>query len=280
MTGILDRSDTLIHRGGKKYRLTSTSLKVVMLSFYLSGPGVIIDETHLSTIRYAEKANPWFSGSHEDRRWGGRYPGSPRQGTGSPRSIAFKTTAIQVRGSLFAFRKPTDCTMRKNSPRLSDSDALPVANFFRFSLNPMVSCKLRLGLIVAGKIERLAVNRNRVKRILREVFRERQQEWAGLDVVMRLRCRVGPNDTLADDGGSRKAHDSIAAMSRIIIGFIKLYQYCLSPFFGASCRFSPSCSHYACEALARHGVMRGVSPEHMADPALQSMGSWRHDPVP
>jgi ribonuclease P protein component len=54
----------------------------------------------------------------------------------------------------------------------------------------------RLGLIVAGKIERLAVNRNRVKRILREVFRERQQEWAGLDVVMRLRCRVGPNDTL------------------------------------------------------------------------------------
>ncbi|HET7061962.1 MAG TPA: membrane protein insertion efficiency factor YidD [Nitrosospira sp.] len=46
-------------------------------------------------------------------------------------------------------------------------------------------------------------------------------------------------------------------MSQIIIGFIKLYQYCLSPFLGPSCRFSPSCSHYACEALARHGAMRG-----------------------
>jgi ribonuclease P protein component len=53
----------------------------------------------------------------------------------------------------------------------------------------------RLGLIVAGKIERLAVSRNRVKRILREVFRERQQELAGLDVVVRLRSRVSPNNT-------------------------------------------------------------------------------------
>jgi len=142
VTGILDRSDTLIHRGGKKYRLTSTCLKSCNAEFLFISPRGNHHETHLSTIRYAEKANPWFPGTHEDRRWGGRYPGSPRQGTGSPRSIAFKTTAIQVRGSLFAFRKLTDCTIRKNSPRLSDSDAPPVANYFRFSLNPMVSCKL------------------------------------------------------------------------------------------------------------------------------------------
>jgi ribonuclease P protein component len=53
----------------------------------------------------------------------------------------------------------------------------------------------RLGLIVAGKIERLAVNRNRVRRILREVFRARQQELAGVDIVVRLRCRISPNNT-------------------------------------------------------------------------------------
>ncbi|MDE2366583.1 MAG: ribonuclease P protein component [Betaproteobacteria bacterium] len=52
----------------------------------------------------------------------------------------------------------------------------------------------RLGLIVAGKIERLAVGRNRVKRVLREVFRARQQELAGLDVVVRLRCRIDPDE--------------------------------------------------------------------------------------
>ncbi|HEX7234090.1 MAG TPA: ribonuclease P protein component [Nitrosospira sp.] len=48
----------------------------------------------------------------------------------------------------------------------------------------------RLGLIIAGKVERLAVNRNRAKRLLREIFRTRQQELAGLDLVVRLRCRV------------------------------------------------------------------------------------------
>jgi ribonuclease P protein component len=53
----------------------------------------------------------------------------------------------------------------------------------------------RLGLIVAGKVERLAVRRNRAKRIMREAFRERQKEWAGLDMVVRLRCRIGSDDT-------------------------------------------------------------------------------------
>ncbi|WP_256327776.1 ribonuclease P protein component [Nitrosospira sp. Nl5] len=54
----------------------------------------------------------------------------------------------------------------------------------------------RLGLIVAGKVERLAVNRNRAKRLLREVFRARQQDLAGLDLVIRLRCQVSPGSAV------------------------------------------------------------------------------------
>lgn len=50
----------------------------------------------------------------------------------------------------------------------------------------------RLGLVVASKIERLAVNRNKVKRVLREVFRARQRNLTGLDLVVRLRCAVDP----------------------------------------------------------------------------------------
>jgi ribonuclease P protein component len=52
----------------------------------------------------------------------------------------------------------------------------------------------RLGLIVAKKKERLAVNRNRVKRLIREVFRARQPEIRGLDLVVRLRSRVSKNN--------------------------------------------------------------------------------------
>jgi len=53
----------------------------------------------------------------------------------------------------------------------------------------------RLGLIVAGKIERLAVRRNRAKRLLREAFRARTQELAGLDLVVRVRGRLGQSDS-------------------------------------------------------------------------------------
>jgi putative membrane protein insertion efficiency factor len=39
---------------------------------------------------------------------------------------------------------------------------------------------------------------------------------------------------------------------------IRGYQFTLSPFIGNQCRFHPTCSHYALDALAQHGVMRGV----------------------
>ena len=42
-----------------------------------------------------------------------------------------------------------------------------------------------------------------------------------------------------------------------LMGVIRLYQLCISPFLGHCCRFYPSCSDYALEALAKRGVWRG-----------------------
>lgn len=42
-----------------------------------------------------------------------------------------------------------------------------------------------------------------------------------------------------------------------LIFFIRLYQFCLSPFLGASCRFYPTCSQYCIEALYTYGVLKG-----------------------
>jgi putative membrane protein insertion efficiency factor len=39
---------------------------------------------------------------------------------------------------------------------------------------------------------------------------------------------------------------------------IELYRYCLSPLLGENCRFYPSCSQYALEALEEHGLIRGL----------------------
>jgi len=46
-------------------------------------------------------------------------------------------------------------------------------------------------------------------------------------------------------------------LSRTMISVVKAYRYFLSPFFGQHCRFHPSCSAYAIEAVERHGVVRG-----------------------
>ena len=46
-------------------------------------------------------------------------------------------------------------------------------------------------------------------------------------------------------------------MGRIFIFLIRCYQYLISPMLGPHCRFHPSCSQYAVEAIARYGLPRG-----------------------
>ena len=46
-------------------------------------------------------------------------------------------------------------------------------------------------------------------------------------------------------------------MTRLAIGLVRLYQLLLSPLSGASCKYHPSCSRYAIDALRRYGFLRG-----------------------
>ena len=45
--------------------------------------------------------------------------------------------------------------------------------------------------------------------------------------------------------------------SRVLAAPIRFYRYFLSPWLGSACRFEPTCSRYALDALDRHGAARG-----------------------
>ena len=47
-------------------------------------------------------------------------------------------------------------------------------------------------------------------------------------------------------------------MQKILVTLLKGYQYLVSPWFGQTCRFYPSCSCYAIEAVEKRGVLMGL----------------------
>jgi putative membrane protein insertion efficiency factor len=49
------------------------------------------------------------------------------------------------------------------------------------------------------------------------------------------------------------------ALTGLLLGLIQLYRWFLSPFIGRQCRFQPTCSVYAQDALKQYGVIKGVT---------------------
>ncbi|MCX7152406.1 MAG: membrane protein insertion efficiency factor YidD [Proteobacteria bacterium] len=47
-------------------------------------------------------------------------------------------------------------------------------------------------------------------------------------------------------------------LTKFLVLLIRAYQYTISPMLGNRCRFAPSCSAYAEEAIVRYGLARGV----------------------
>jgi putative membrane protein insertion efficiency factor len=66
----------------------------------------------------------------------------------------------------------------------------------------------------------------------------------------------------------------------LLIAPIRLYQWTVSPLLGVNCRFAPSCSEYAAEAIATHGPLRGLWLALRRVSRFHPWGGSGYDPVP
>jgi putative membrane protein insertion efficiency factor len=69
-------------------------------------------------------------------------------------------------------------------------------------------------------------------------------------------------------------------MNKLLVFLVRIYRLAISPLLGRSCRFHPSCSEYAIEAIERHGSCKG---SWLAVRRISRCHPWNaggYDPVP
>ena len=70
------------------------------------------------------------------------------------------------------------------------------------------------------------------------------------------------------------------ALARPLIWLVKAYRIAISPWLGLNCRYQPTCSSYAIEALQVHGVLRGSWLAAKRIGRCHPWGGSGYDPVP
>jgi uncharacterized protein len=79
---------------------------------------------------------------------------------------------------------------------------------------------------------------------------------------------------------SEARHGEEQVVSLLLRGLIRAYQLLLSPLLPPSCRYLPSCSNYAAEAIATHGALRGSWLALARLLRCHPWGGSGYDPVP
>ena len=76
----------------------------------------------------------------------------------------------------------------------------------------------------------------------------------------------------------RSGFKRVAAFPLLVL--VQFYRYCISPFMPPSCRFTPTCSQYAVEALRKYGPLKGSWLTLRRLARCHPWGGSGYDPVP
>ncbi len=130
-----------------------------------------------------------------------------------------------------------------------------------------VAARTRLGISVPRRVG-VAVERNRVRRRIREIFRRSRSLFgSATGAGRRQRPALGGSGVLPGalrglrggrHAGAVAAAAAMNAGARCAVAVLDFYKRFLSPLLPRACRFEPTCSIYAREAIARHGLGRGA----------------------
>lgn len=66
----------------------------------------------------------------------------------------------------------------------------------------------------------------------------------------------------------------------LFLGIIRVYQKVISPFLGANCRYTPTCSEYGTEAIKKYGPFKGGRMALKRIASCHPWGKSGYDPVP
>jgi len=69
-------------------------------------------------------------------------------------------------------------------------------------------------------------------------------------------------------------------MRSLLLLLVRVYQFTLRPLLGAHCRFYPSCSEYASDAIERHGALKGLALTLRRIARCHPYHPGGYDPVP
>ena len=131
----------------------------------------------------------------------------------------------------------------------------------------------RIGLTATKKVGH-AVQRNRARRVMRAALSEHlAQNIGGYDIILVARGQTPhpekapssakrwasclPKAGLPDKAAPRPAAPA-GMIKNVLIALLRGYKRYISPHLGHHCRFVPTCSEYAMQALATHGLCKGL----------------------